>query len=53
MKRLLEILQLEVQEPTLYGWFHLMWFGILIVLGIILVKKYRNVEEKTYRKIGI
>ncbi len=51
MKRLLEILQLEVQEPTLYGWFHLMWFGILIVLGIILIKKYRNVEEKTYRKI--
>ena len=49
MKRLLEILQLEVQEPTLYGWFHLMWFGILIVLGI----KYMmgsTAEKAEYKK---
>lgn len=51
MKRIMEILQHEVNEPTLYGWFHLMWLGIIIALGVFLIVKYRNSSEKTFKKI--
>ena len=53
MKRIMEILQHEVNEPTLYGWFHLMWLGIIIALGVFLIVKYRNSSEKTFKKIWL
>ena len=48
---LLEILQLEMTEPTLYGWFHLMFFGIIGLLGFLIIWKFRKSSESTYRKI--
>jgi hypothetical protein len=41
----------KMPEPQMYGWFHLMFF-ILLILAIILVRfKYNNLNNKSIKKI--
>ena len=49
-EKFLYFLQGEMNEPTPFGWFHLMWIGIIIVslfILFILRKKYSEKQLKT------
>ncbi len=47
--RLLEILDARMQTPEMYGWFHLLFFAISIIGGILLCH-FRQDDEKFARK---
>ena len=49
--RLINILDTDMTEPTLYGWFHLLFVALIIVTTITLYKFLKNPQEKTVRKI--
>ena len=40
-------------EPTPYGWFHLMWIAIVIAVTVFLSVKFKNCDDKTFRKITL
>ena len=40
-----------METPALYGWFHLLFFALAIISGIILVKVFKAPNEKTVRQI--
>jgi uncharacterized membrane protein YwaF len=47
----LNFLNAQMATPKPYGWFHLLFFGIMIALAIFIVAKYKNGEDKQTRKI--
>ena len=40
-----------METPTLYGWFHLLFFALSILLGVWLCLKFKQPDEKTVRRI--
>lgn len=48
---ILTILDVRMTEPTIYGWFHLLFIAITVAATIFLCKKFKNPSEKTTRKI--
>ena len=48
--KIIEILDSKMEVPALYGWFHLMFFALAIIAGIVLVKKVKK-DEKEVRKM--
>ena len=49
--QIITFLDSDMPEPTLYGWFHLLFLAITIIVAILLIKKFKNPSEKTVRKI--
>ncbi len=49
--RIIEILNSKMETPALYGWFHIMFFAISIIAGVVLVKKFKAPDKKTVMKI--
>lgn len=50
LEKILYALQIEVEEPKAFGWFHLLWIGLVIIALIILYKiknKYNDKQLKT------
>ena len=45
MIKLIKLLQLEMTKPTMYGWFHLSWLIIAIILLIFLGLKHKYSEK--------
>lgn len=50
-EQILAFLDGQMTRPTMYGWFHLMMFAIIIALTIFLVAKYKNATDKQNRNI--
>ncbi|MBR2338856.1 MAG: hypothetical protein IKA63_05270, partial [Clostridia bacterium] len=50
-KGVLRLLDAEMERPTMYGWFHLLWFALSIAVGVILCIRFREGTEKQARKI--
>ena len=48
---LLNILDTQMQTPTLYGWFHLLFFAMCIGAGVWLCIKHKDPDEKFIRKL--
>ena len=46
-----EILDSTMETPTLYGWFHLMWVGIVILSSILLCYLYKKGIIKNVRAV--
>ncbi|MDD3171486.1 MAG: YwaF family protein, partial [Bacilli bacterium] len=46
-----ELLQLTMKEPVSYGWFHLLFCGLVVLMIIFLCSKFPNPTEKTVNKI--
>ena len=40
-----------MQRPTNYGWFHLLFLGLVIGFTILICLLYKNCREKTFRRI--
>ncbi len=50
-EKIIYALQADMKEPTNYGWFHLMFIGIVIVATVSLCKFFKDADDKTFRKI--
>ena len=51
MKKLLSILEIEMKRPTNYGWFHLMFVFLVILVTVFLCFKFKNISDKGFRRI--
>ena len=49
--RLLEILNTKMQVPKMYGWFHLAFFLLSIVAGIMLCRSYKDPSEHFIKRL--
>ena len=49
--RLLEVLDAEMTTPTMYGWFHLLFFALSIAAGVGLCLWNKNGDERFVRKL--
>ena len=49
--KILEILNAEMETPTIFGWFHILFFALSIAAGFWLCSKFKYADEKTTRKI--
>ena len=49
--RIIEILDYKMNKPTLYGWFHLLFFALAIIAGIVLIKKVKASDVKKVRNV--
>lgn len=52
-EKILSFLQFEMTEPTPYGWFHLMWIAIVIAVTVFLCVKFKNCDDKIFRRITL
>lgn len=48
--RLLQILDARMEVPTMYGWFHLLFFALSIVGGVLLCRFRKGNDENFARK---
>lgn len=48
--KVLEIMDAQMKVPRVYGFFHLVFFVLSIVAGIVLCRVYKNPDEKFVRK---
>ncbi len=48
-EKFITFMQTEMAEPTLYGWFHLLWLAFIIVAIVIVCLKCRNLTDKQFR----
>lgn len=48
---LLEFLDAQMERPTMYGWFHLLFFAASVALGILLCIRYKQAEDGFLRKL--
>ena len=46
IENIIKILQLEMETPKPYGWFHLMWIAISFIMIFILYKLRNRYSEK-------
>lgn len=42
-----------METPTNFGWFHLMFIGIAILLTVLLCIKFKDCDDKTFRRIAL
>ncbi len=49
--KVLEILDLRMQRPTMYGWFHLVWFALTIAVCVLLWRYCRNTPAERTRAV--
>ncbi len=49
--KVLQILDTQMPTPQMYGWFHLLWFGISILAGILLCRFFKEGTQKQARTI--
>ena len=48
---IITVLDAKMQEPTMFGWFHLLFIALTVVATVFLCKRFKNANEKTVRKI--
>lgn len=49
--KLVELARSEMEIPTNYGWFHLMFIGITVVASVLMCVFFRNADERRVRLI--
>ena len=51
LRGFLSILSAKMEEPTSYGWFHLMFIALMIGITVFLCIKFKNSSDRTFRII--
>lgn len=49
--KLLEILDMRMQCPPMYGWFHLVWLALTVITSVLLWRYCRNNPSECTRKV--
>lgn len=52
-EKFIDSLSSTMQTPTNYGWFHLMFVGIIVLTTILLCLFFRNCSEKAVKRIAL
>lgn len=47
--KMLEILDTQMQRPTMYGWFHLVWLALTVIVTVLLCVYGRKASPKRIR----
>ena len=50
-KEFLRVLDLGMETPQPYGWFHLLWFVLAIEVGILLCVTHRHGDDRRVRRV--
>lgn len=50
-EKILHSLSGTMETPSNYGWFHLMFFAIVIAVTVLLCVRFKNADDKTFRRI--
>ena len=50
-KSVLQLMDLQMETPELYGWFHLLFFAITILATVILCMRYKENNPRLVRKV--
>lgn len=53
MEKVYNLFTLEMETPTNYGWFHIMFIAIVIAVTAILCAKFKDCSDKTFRRIAL
>ncbi len=53
MKALFTFLELTMETPTNYGWFHLLSMAVIITVTVLIVIKFKDCTEEKFRKIAL
>ena len=48
---ILKVLEVEMEQPEPYGWFHLLCWGVVIGLTALLCTRYRNCSRDKIRRV--
>ena len=43
----------KMETPTNYGWFHLLFVGIVIAVTVFLCIRLRDADDKTLRRVAL
>lgn len=49
--KVIQIMDAQMKEPEMFGWFHLTFFALTFIVALILCRRYPNADEKTVRKL--
>ncbi|MBO5280588.1 MAG: YwaF family protein [Clostridia bacterium] len=49
--KLLEILDTKMQVPEMYGWFHISFFALSVIAGILLCRIFKNPDERFVKRL--
>lgn len=49
--KLLEILDTKMQVPEIYGWFHISFFALSVISGILLCRFFKNPDERFVKRL--
>ena len=49
LEKFMVVLDTKMPEPTLFGWFHIMWLAIMISGTVIVCLKCKNFSDKQFR----
>ena len=49
LEKFMVVLDTKMPEPTLFGWFHIMWLAIMILGTVIVCLKCKNFSDKQFR----
>ena len=52
-ERFIHFFEGEMETPTNYGWFHLMFIGIVILFTVFLCLKFKDCDDKIFRRITL
>ena len=44
-------LQFEIERPSCYGWFHLLWLALSLLLALLLILQKEQSHEKTLKSV--
>ena len=51
LEKLIYLLSAQMTRPGNYGWFHLMFIGIVVLGSVLLCRRYRDASERQERSI--
>jgi len=51
MNRIIELIYKEVENPPAFGAFHLICIGIIILITCLLIHRFKDCDDKTFRKL--
>ena len=52
-QRFIHFFEGKMETPTNYGWFHLMFIGIVILFTVFLCLKFKDCDDKIFRRITL
>lgn len=50
-KSVLEAFEIKMTEPTMYGWFHIMWLVLTVAASVLLCRLFKEGTEKQVHRI--